>query len=278
MTGAATPAQTPGPLPRFLAAALVCASAVALYGFEEEPVGYALLAAGLLLAAALGRGARALLRHLALIAGSLVVISLVPLKADLSNEAILRFAVVLSLAVLIPLVVSRLVLREDIIRFPVYNTRWTRFEWTYLAVVVAVGYLVLPVYFITSGAYRNWPVVTELDGIVRLFVGVNAVGLWDELFFICSVFALLRRHFPFWQANVLQATVFVAFLWELGYQAWGPFLTVPFALLQGYIFNRTKSFLYVLIVHLSFDVIIWMILIHAHTPQWFDIFVTSPLR
>ena len=35
------------------------------------------------------------------------------------------------------------------------------------------------------------------------------------------VFALLRRHFPFWQANLLQAVVFVSFLWELGYRGWG---------------------------------------------------------
>ena len=118
----------------------------------------------------------------------------------------------------------------------------------------------------------NWPTVTELDQIARLFVGVNAVGLWDELFFICVVFALLRRHFPFWQANVLQAVVFVSFLWELGYRGWGPVLTVPFALLQGYIFQRTRSLTYVVTVHLSFDLIIFMILVHAHTPAWFDIF------
>ena len=36
------------------------------------------------------------------------------------------------------------------------------------------------------------------------------------------MFALLRQHFSFWQANVLQGEVFVSFLWELGYQAWGP--------------------------------------------------------
>ncbi|ACO46367.1 CPBP family intramembrane glutamic endopeptidase [Deinococcus deserti] len=271
-----TPADAPAALPCFLAAALVCGSAIALYGFQEQLVGGSLLGAGLLVAALLGPSAWPLLRHLALIGASLIVIGLVPLKAELSNEAILRFAVVLSLAVLIPLVVSRHVLLEDVIRFPVGNTRWTRFEWSYLAVVVTLGYLVLPVYFISSGAYQNWPTVTEPDEIIRLFVGVNAVGLWDEVFFICTVFALLRQHFSFWQANALQATVFVSFLWELGYQAWGPFLTIPFALLQGYIFYRTKSFLYVLVVHLSFDIMIWMILIHAHTPQWFDIFVTSP--
>ena len=79
------------------------------------------------------------------------------------------------------------------------------------------------------------------DLIARLFVGVGGVGIWDELFFICTVFALLRRHFRFWQANVLQTIVFVSFLWELGYQAWGPLLTIPFALLQGFIFMKTRS-------------------------------------
>ncbi len=266
---------TPGQL---ASAALVCGSAVALFGFEERLVGYPMLIAGLLLAWAVGRGGDSrLLRHLALIATSLFVISLIPLKADLSNAAILRFAVVLGLAVLIPLVVSRHVWQEDVIRFPVRTgRRWSRFEWGYLLLVVALGYLVLPVYFISSGAYLNWPAISTGDEIARLFVGVNAVGLWDELFFICTVFALLRQHFSFLQANVLQALVFVSFLYELGYQSWGPLLTIPFALLQGYIFNRTKSFLYVLVVHLSFDVIIFGVLVHAHNPQWLDVFVTAP--
>ena len=62
---------------------------------------------------------------------------------------------------------------------------------------------------------------------------MNAVGLWDELFFICTCYVLFLRHFRTPVANVLQAMIFVSFLWELGYQAWGPFLTIPFALIQG---------------------------------------------
>jgi membrane protease YdiL (CAAX protease family) len=269
-------AEVSGTPAQLLAAGLVCAAAIALFGFEEQPVGWAMLAAGLLAGWFAGGSDRRLVRHLALIATSLFVISLIPLKADLSNPAIARFAVVLGLAVLIPYVVSHHVWREDIIRFPVRTGRWTRFEWTYLVIVVVLGYLILPVYFISSGAYLNWPAISTPDEIARLFVGVNAVGLWDELFFICTVFALLRQHFSFWQANVLQATVFVSFLYELGYQSWGPLLTIPFALLQGYIFQRTKSFLYVLVVHLSFDVIIFGVLVHAHNPGWLDVFVTAP--
>jgi membrane protease YdiL (CAAX protease family) len=260
---------------RLLAAALVCSAAVPLYVFLQRPLGYGMLASGLILA---GMVDRYLLRHLAVITASLVVISMVSLEADLSDSGIIRFAVVLSLAVLLPYVILRIVFREDVIKFPWRTGRpWTRFEYAYLVIVLALGYLLLPVYFIRSSAYLNWPTVTEPNEIARLFVGVNAVGLWDELFFICTVFALLRQHFSVWQANVLQAVVFISFLWELGYQFWGPLFTIPFALLQGYIFQRTRSLAYIVTVHLSFDVIIFMILVHAHTPHWFDVFVTSPL-
>lgn len=259
---------------RLGAAALVCGAAIPLYVALSRPLGYAMLVAGVVVAATADRH---LARHLAVIASSLVVISTISLKADLSNAGIARFTLVLSTAVLLPYVVLRWVFREQVIAFP-WRTgrRWNRMEWTYLVVVLALGYLLLPIYFIGSGAYLNWPTVTEPGHIARLFVGVNAVGLWDELFFICTVFAILRCHFTMWQANVLQAIVFVSFLWELGYRSWGPVFTIPFALLQGYIFQRTRSLTYVVTVHLSFDLIIFMIIVHAHNPDLFDVFLTSP--
>ena len=55
----------------------------------------------------------------------------------------------------------------------------------------------------------------------------------------------------------------MSFLWELGYQLWAPVFTIPFALLQGFIFQRTRSLAYIVTVHLSFDAIIFMILVHA---------------
>jgi len=256
------------------AAVLVSVSAVALFVLQERPIGYALILVGLLVAAIADR---ALFRHLTLIATGLVVISTMPLAADLSDAGMVRFAVTLSAAVAVPYLVSRFGFREDVIKFPVgTGNRWSRLEYGYLALVVIVGYLLLPVYFLGSGAYRNWPEIAGTDEIVRLFVGVNGVGLWDELFFVCTVFALLRHHFPFWQANVLQAVMFVSFLWELGYRSWGPLLTVPFALLQGYIFQRTRSLPYVVTVHLTFDMIIFGILVNAYNPDLADVFVTDP--
>jgi membrane protease YdiL (CAAX protease family) len=136
-----------------------------------------------------------------------------------------------------------------------------------------MGYAVLPAYMVNTGVYRNWPAVSDPEGISRLFLGTNVLGIWDELFFICTVFALLRRHLPVAQANVLQAVLFTAFLWELGFHAWAPFFIFPFALLQALIFTRTKSLSYIVCVHLLFDFVLFLVLIHAHNRAWVDIFI-----
>ena len=259
---------------RLAPAAAVCGSAFLLFAVQWRAAGYGLLLAGLLLAVALDR---LLARHLLLVGAGLAIISTMSLRADLTDAGMLRFTVTLGAAVAVPYLVSRFVFREQVIRFPVRTGRpWSRLEWSYLGVVVLLGYLVLPAYFIGSGVYRNWPEVTTPELVGRLFVGVNGVGLWDELFFVCTVFALLRRHFAFWPANLLQATVFVSFLWELGYRSWGPLLTVPFVLVQGWTFARTRSLPYVVSVHLLFDLVVFGVLVQAHNPDLPELFVTAP--
>jgi len=271
-------------------ALLACLAAPAFFVLRIAWVGWVLLAASLVTAWLIERAdavpavddrprtpaeasARppSIVRDLSLVALGLLIVSSIPLKAELDDLAILRFAVALGGAVAVPYVVSRHVYRDRAIRFPWRGGgRWTTFQWSWLIGVLILGWLILPFYFITSGVYQNWPVVDTPELIARLFVGVGAVGIWDELFFICTVFALLRRHFPFWQANVLQSIVFVSFLWELGYQAWGPLLTIPFALLQGFIFMKTRSLAYVVTVHLLFDAVVFLVLVHAHNPGMLD--------
>lgn len=53
------------------------------------------------------------------------------------------------------------------------------------------------------------------------------------------------------QANVLQAVLFTSFPFELGFQAWGPVMIHAFALVQGYIFQLTRSLTYVVCVTCS---------------------------
>jgi membrane protease YdiL (CAAX protease family) len=244
---------------------------VPLFGIDNGAVGYSMLALSLVTAAFVDRE---LMRHLALIAAGMAVISLVPLNADLGITHMALMGGALALAVLVPWLVSRFAYREEIIRFPV-NTgrRWPLSARLYLIGVVALGYFILPVYLISTGVYRNWPDASDPAIFWRLFLGVNAVGIWDELFFICTTFTLLRRHFPDWLANILQAVVFSSFLWEIGYMAWGPLLTFPFALLQGYTFKLTKSFTYVVSVHLLFDFVLFLALVHAHNRDWLPIFL-----
>jgi len=272
-------AETTAPGSRILPAVLVCAAAPAFFVLEIPWLGWLLLALGLAAAWAVERGritasAPSLKRDLSLIALGMLVVSVIPLAAELDNLAMLRFTLALGGAVVLPYVVSRFVYRDRAISFPWRGPRrWGRLQWGWLAAVLALGWLILPFYFITSGVYQNWPVVDTPDLIARLFVGVGAVGIWDELFFICTVFALLRRHFPDAAANVLQAVVFVSFLWELGYREWGPLLTIPFALLQGFIFLRTHSLAYVVTVHLLFDAVVFAVLVHAHNPGLLPIFL-----
>lgn len=261
---------------RVVPALLVCLAAPAFFVLLTPWLGWVLLAAGLVTAVLIERrdaaaSAPSLTRDLSLIAIGLLIVSIIPLKAELDNAAMIRFTLALGGAVLVPYLVSRFVYRDHAIRFPWRGGgRWTGWQWAWLVGVLVLGWLILPFYFITSGVYENWPVVDTPDLIARLFVGVGAVGIWDELFFICTCFALLRRHFADATANVLQAIVFVSFLWELGYRAWGPVLTIPFALLQAVIFLRTKSLAYVVTVHLLFDAVVFGVLVHAHNPGLLD--------
>ncbi len=213
------------------AAAGVSLSAFVLFALFLPGWGHLLLVASLLLA---WRVDRELGRDLTLIGAGIAVVSTTSVEADLRWDRFFLLGAVLTAAVAVPLLLDRFWLRRQAIVYPWRTGKaWNRVQWSYVVAVPLLGWAILPAYFIHSGAYRNWPAVHEASELGRFFVGVNFVGLWDELFFICTCFALLRRHFPLWTANVLQAVIFVSFLWELGYRSWGPLLTIPFALLQG---------------------------------------------
>jgi membrane protease YdiL (CAAX protease family) len=276
-TGRVTQASTATVPPRealswkLLSAVLLSGSAVLLFGFEFDVGGYSALAASLITALVIDRQ---FARHVALIAVGLVISSAVPLNADLSIRHMLLMGGALALAVVVPYVISRFGYRDHLVRFPVLTgRRWPTVAKLYLIGVVALGYFILPFYLISTGVYLNWPDASDPSVFVRLFIGVNSVGIWDELFFVCTTFTLLRHHFPDWLANILQAVIFSSFLWEIGYESWGPLLTFPFAMLQGYTFKLTKSLTYVVSVHLIFDLVLFLALVHAHNRDWLPVFL-----
>ena len=265
-TGAAVPSAA-----TVVPAAGGALSAFLLFALEIGWPGHAVLVASLVSAYLLHRP---LFQDLLLIGLGIGIVSSTSVRADINWDRFFIVGALLAAAVAVPVLVDRLVYRRRAIRFPWGGGgRWTGFQWSYIIAVPVLGFLILPAYFIHSGAYQNWPAIHTASEYGRFFAGVNYVGLWDELFFICICFSLLRRHFPVWLANILQATIFVSFLWELGYQAWGPLLTIPFALLQGYIFTRTKSLTYIVVIHLLFDAIVFLAIVHAHDPSFFPYFI-----
>lgn len=251
-----------------LPAGLLSASGFVLFALENRPLGFSMLATALLLAVLLNL---ALARDLVLIAFGLVVMSLVPITTDISTGHMLEMGAAMIAAVAVPYAVSRWVYRDHAIRFPLRTGKpWTRAEKLYLWVVPPLGYVMLAYYMVSTGVYMNWPAASAPEDIIRLFIGTNGLGIWDELFFICTTFTLLRRHLPEWQATLLQAVLFTSFLWELGFEAWGPLFIFPFALLQARLFTVTKSLSYIISVHLLFDFVLFLVLLQVHNSGWWD--------
>lgn len=255
---------------------LVAAACVSLGGFllfvlEQHIFGYALLSFGI----ALGfMTSLKLGRDLTLIGLGIFVMSVIPVTTDISYEHMFVMGVAMLVAVTLPYLISRYWFKDYAITYPWhFKAVWTREQWWYLAAVLLVGYFVLPFYMISTGVYQNWPAVSGADETLRLFLGTNGLGIWDELFFICTVFVLLRRHLSFWVANILQGVLFTSFLFELGFEAWGPLVIFIFTQVQGYIFEKTHSLFYVVTVHLLFDLILFLVLLHAHSRQLFPIFL-----
>lgn len=261
---------------KVLPAAGVSLSAFVLFALRPAfpgltPLGLALLAASLLAGILIDRE---LGRDLSLIGIGIAIVSVTSVEADVEWASFVRIGTVLGLAVLAPFLIDRLLFRRRVVTFPWRShEKKTRLEIAYVFLVPLLGYLLLPFYFIRSAAYLNWPHITDLSELVRFFIGVNAVGTFDELFFICTCLVLLRRHFPLWLANLLQMVIFVSFLWELGYREWAPLFTIPFALLQGWLFAKTRSLGYVLTVHLLFDALVFLAIVHAHNRDWIPIFI-----
>jgi len=215
-------------------------------------------------------------RYLPLVILSLTLVALTPINTTISYSHMLLMGTMISLAVAIPYIFSAHIYRDGLISFPFrHGRRWYRSELFYIGVTALIAYLVLPFYLINTGSYHNWTVQPGTSNIIRLFIGTNALGIWDELFFVTTILTIFRKFMPFWYANVAQAILWTIFLYVLGFRGWGPFALFPFCLSQGYIFRRTKSLLYILTIHLTLDFILFLALLHSYYPSWIPIFITS---
>jgi len=279
-TAAATPHSAEHPSPplllspqKILTVGLICASGLVLIGAHNLLYGWPLLLAAL--GAALLESPRQR-RRLTMVVGSLALLGLTEINTSITTSHILAMGATLALAVALPYFVLTQLFHDDVIRFPFrLRRRWYRYEILYVLISAAIAYLLLPVYLSSTGSYHNWTVLPGVANLLKLFIGTNVLGIWDELFFVITVLAILRRYLPFIWANGAQAILWTSFLYELGFRGWGPVAIFPFALLQGYIFKRTDSLLYILTIHLTIDLVLYLALVHAYHPGWVPLFVTG---
>lgn len=238
-------------------------------------LGWLLLSLGVVLLIPYGRSAFA--THISLLAGMLALLGLIPINTDISYSHMAVMGSVLVATIALPYLSSHYLTKDKVITFPFrFGRKWRKREIAYVLFAAVVSYLLLPFYLAHTGSYLNWSADLELSKVIRLFLGTNALGIWDELFFVGVCLALLRQHIPFLWANLAQAFLWTTFLYELGFRGWGPPLIFLFALSQGFIFSRSKSLLYIITVHLTIDFILFLTLIHLHNPDVLRIFITSP--
>jgi membrane protease YdiL (CAAX protease family) len=251
---------------------LLCLGAVVLIPFEQQLVGYIILTVG---AASLFATTREFARDIALIYLSIGILGLTPIDTSITLWHMLVMGGLLACAVGIPFLVTRYVYKEKSIVYPVGKHTWTRGHIGYLLFAFALSYLILPFWMQTTGGYANWSFELSFESLGLLFLGTNGLGIWDELFFVVTALGLMRRHMPFMWANLAQAVMFTAFLYELGFRGWAPFLIFPFALLQGIVFKKTENLVYVIAIHLTLDLVLYLALINAHNPDVLPIFITG---
>jgi hypothetical protein len=172
--------------------------------------------------------------------------------------------------VILPAVLLR---RSDpgVIRFRLWPRRFRWLDIFYLIISVPLAHWVLAWYFrVNPYMPQQWPLPPEPDDLsmTRLFWGINGVGVWDELFFVNTVYAVLRSMFTFWVSNLVQAVVYTSVLNHMAFIGIGPILVYLFALTQGSMFEESENLLYVIVVHLIVDYFLYWEIVMGHYPTY----------
>ncbi len=214
-------------------------------------------------------------KHLGLLHISVLALSIAPIGTDTNPPFALQMGAGLLFAVAIPYLVTRYVYKSNIIRFPVIEKGlFTYRRAFYILLTALIAYLLLPPMLRSDNSYMNWPAVSGTWDLWEAYIGLNFVGIWDELFFILTCLAILKKFFPFYQANLFQAVIFTSFLFSVGFEGWSFLVIFVFALLQGYIFKKTKSLWFILGIHLTLDLVLHLALLYLHFPEMFPYFIT----
>ena len=257
---------------RYASAGLITLSMITLVGLEIEPLGWILLTASFLLLRFIDYEFQ---RYFILVIASTAVLGLAPIGTSTGLPFAFYMGLGLFGAVAIPYLVTKYLYKSDTIRFPSLKEKgWSKKRFGYLLLTAFIAWLIFPILLRSDSIYLNWDLQPGFWYLFEAYMGLNAVGIWDELFFIITLFAIFLRFFPFVAANIFQAVFFTSFLYAVGFESWSFIVIFFFALLQGYIYSKTKSLLFILAIHLTIDLVLHLALVHLHYPNLFPYFIT----
>lgn len=212
----------------------------------------------------------ALRRRMGVLLGCVAVLAAAPISTDTRPIKFLTLGIPFLACVIVPALVLG---RTDpgVIRFRLWPRRIRGLDLLYVAISAPLAWGVLHFYFrVNPFMPWQWPLPGEPDpaAMGRLFWGINGVGLWDELFFVNTGFAILRSLFGFRTANAFGAVLYTSVLFDMAFAGIGPVLVYLFALTQGSMFEQSEHLLYVLVVHVIVDYFLYWQIIAGHYPGY----------
>ncbi len=207
-------------------------------------------------------------RRMGVLLACAALLGLAPINTNTSTGHFLHLGAFFGAAVIGP---SIFLGRTDpgVVRYRLLPDRLRLRDVLYVLVSVPMAWAGLRLYFMLSPEVtRHWalPPAPETEPLWRLFVGINAVGIWDELFFVNTGFAILRSLFPFWVANLAQAVLYTAVLYDMAFTGVGPLVVYVFALTQGALFERAENLTAVILVHIIVDYVLFQEIVASYYP------------
>ncbi len=188
------------------------------------------------------------------LASAIVILSFAPIHTGLNNSHLLILSTCFALTIALP---SLILWRKNVITFNLLPKNIDKVDVFYTILSIPLAWGAFTLYF---GVFNpevpfNWtqPPKPENEQLFRLFLGINGVGIWDELFLINISYAIIRKLFYFWPANLAQAVIYTSVLWDMAFRGFGVLFVYIFAITQGAMYERSKVLLWVLVVHLIVD-------------------------
>ena len=253
--------------PRIAALLSLCAAIPLLVTLEQYALGAVALILSLVFTA-LTRDA-VFQRRFALLIACTALLTVAPIATSTDTIPALTLGAFMIAVIVLPHWALSPPRDSGVIVYQWLPKHFSKLETAYVLMSIPLAWLGLRLYFTLSPEVPfNWtlPDMPSDDPLLRLFFGINAVGIWDELFFVNTVFAVLRSLYPFWTANLASSVFYVAVLNDMAFIGWGPIFVGVLAITQGIMFERSKTLIYVLIVHLIVDYFLFQEIITAHSP------------